>query len=67
MKYLRVDLKICEGCGALWLRAGPIDGVYCRGCIARLADFPQPNVRKFWHTRRRKCNGDMAGKLGGGR
>jgi hypothetical protein len=40
MKDFRVELKVCEACGALWLRA--IDhGVYCRGCALRLSDFPE--------------------------
>ena len=40
MKYLPVEVKICEGCGALWLRSGAGDGVYCMHCSARLASFP---------------------------
>ena len=45
MNYLRLDLKVCEGCGALWLRMGPADGVYCRGCVHHLAQFPAPRSR----------------------
>lgn len=45
MNYLSLDLKVCEGCGALWLRSGPTDGVYCRGCAHHLARFPQPRPR----------------------
>lgn len=41
MKQVRVDLKVCEGCGALWLRA-PQAGVYCRRCALLLSDFPAP-------------------------
>jgi len=40
MKYLHVELKVCEGCGALWLRMGVNDGVYCTPCGSRLAIFP---------------------------
>lgn len=40
MKYLRVELKICEGCGALWLRISSEDGVYCSNCVVRMAGFP---------------------------
>ena len=36
---IRVELKVCEGCGALWLR-GANHGVYCGRCAAMLADFP---------------------------
>ena len=40
MNYLRLDLKVCEGCGALWLRGGSMEGVYCKGCVRLLAHFP---------------------------
>ena len=42
MNYLRLDLKICEGCGALWLRTGGLNGKYCRGCAGEMAEFPAP-------------------------
>ena len=42
MKYLRMDLKVCEGCGALWLRSRLSDGVYCRYCVVTLAEYPAP-------------------------
>jgi hypothetical protein len=42
MNDLRMDLKVCEGCGALWLRATVVNGVYCRGCAGRLAEYPAP-------------------------
>ena len=40
MKYLRRELKVCEGCGGLWVRTGAKAGVYCRTCSALLADLP---------------------------
>ena len=44
MNDCRVMLKVCEGCGALWLRAagpeGKQQGVYCSGCAKRLSEFP---------------------------
>ncbi len=46
MNYLRMDLKVCEGCGALWLRTGALEGVYCRSCRARLAEFPAARGRR---------------------
>jgi len=46
MNDLRMFLKICEGCGVLWLRTGASDGVYCHRCATKLADFPQPNPGK---------------------
>lgn len=40
MKYLHLELKVCEGCGALWLRTGVKDGAYCARCAATLSVFP---------------------------
>ena len=46
MKYLRVDLKVCEGCGALWLRTGVLDGVYCLPCSGVLSSFPEARRKR---------------------
>jgi len=44
---LRVQLKVCEGCGCLWYRAQTALGsVYCSGCSTKLEDFPTPESRK---------------------
>jgi hypothetical protein len=43
---LRVQLKICEGCGCLWYRAQNQGSVYCFGCETKLKDFPSPESRK---------------------
>lgn len=40
MEYLRRDLKVCEGCGGLWVRTGAAAGIYCRHCGPRMADLP---------------------------
>ena len=48
MNYLRMDLKVCEGCGALWLRMSVTKDVYCRSCAAKLAEFPAPRVEAQW-------------------
>lgn len=38
---LRVQLKICEGCGCLWYRPVSLtSSSYCQGCQIRLKDFP---------------------------
>jgi uncharacterized Zn finger protein (UPF0148 family) len=50
---LRVQLKICEGCGCLWYRAQTYGGVYCRVCEVKLRDFPEPETRNL-RGRRRK-------------
>ena len=43
---LRVELKICEGCGSLFYRAQTEGDIYCGGCKAKLKDFPSPESRK---------------------
>lgn len=43
---LRVQLKVCEGCGCLWLRPQCQTTVYCRECDLKLKDFPSPESRK---------------------
>lgn len=42
MNYLKLDLKICEGCGTLWIRMGGLSSVYCRGCAGSMAEYPAP-------------------------
>lgn len=59
MNSLRMDLKVCEGCGALWLRVGGTNGVYCRGCVKKLADFPAPRGRHAGGRRRRTCGSNV--------
>jgi hypothetical protein len=43
---LRVQLKVCEGCGCLWYRAQSQSIVYCQKCEVKLRDFPVPESRK---------------------
>jgi uncharacterized Zn finger protein (UPF0148 family) len=43
---LRVQLKICEGCGSLFYRAQTEGTIYCRGCEEKLKEFPSPESRK---------------------
>jgi uncharacterized Zn finger protein (UPF0148 family) len=43
---LRVQLKICEGCGCLWYRALEHGNVYCHRCEAKLRDFSAPESRQ---------------------
>lgn len=40
MMYLRIFLKVCEGCGALWYRPENCPDVYCSGCAPRLQLLP---------------------------
>jgi hypothetical protein len=51
MNYLRLELKVCEGCGVLWLRTGVGDGAYCQNCAFQLSAFPAFRGR---HAGRRK-------------
>ena len=32
MVYLRVQLKVCEGCGGLWFRTQGGTNIYCSSC-----------------------------------
>jgi len=43
---MRVQLKICEGCGCLWYRIQAQGSVYCKECEIKLSDFPSPESRK---------------------
>jgi hypothetical protein len=43
---LRVQLKVCEGCGSLWYRPQTQESVYCLACETKLQDFPSPQSRK---------------------
>ncbi len=43
---LRLNLKICESCGCLWLRPHTEVSVYCSPCHDRLRQFPAVRGRK---------------------
>jgi hypothetical protein len=51
---LRVQLKVCEGCGCLWYRTQNLGTVYCRSCETKLLDFPAPESIKRRGRPRRK-------------
>ncbi len=47
MIYLKVFLKVCEGCGGLWFRTQDARNVYCADCERRLRGFSKtPNKRR---------------------
>lgn len=57
-----MELKVCEGCGNLWVRCRAIGKVYCLGCAIKLADYPQVGAarrpgrkRKLTHATRGGC------------
>lgn len=54
MKYQRVQLKVCEGCGGLWFRAEPAQEIYCHACAQRLSAFPKMRTKR----RGRPCKGE---------
>lgn len=59
---LKIDLKICESCGALWLRVTP-GTVYCRHCVSVLAEFPAAAGRRSERASRREAGGrGLAGR-----
>jgi Zn-finger nucleic acid-binding protein len=69
VNYLRIDLKICEGCGVLWLRRVMVDGVYCRECAGRLAEFPAPRAKHAGGRRQHRVRAagcSSAAKVAGG-
>ena len=39
----RLELKICERCGGLWLRPAASEWRYCRGCLESLREYPDPH------------------------
>ena len=43
---VRIQLKVCQGCGCLWYRAQTLDSVSCKECEAKLKTFPSPESRK---------------------
>lgn len=49
--YLRISLKVCEGCGVLWLRPQDCVEVYCSGCARKMRMLPP--VRRSHRTGRR--------------
>jgi len=65
MVYLRVFVKVCEGCGVLWLRAQDCREVYCGGCAGRMRSLPQGRRcrrtgRRKGHAAARPCGGGAA-------
>lgn len=58
MKEFRVELKVCEGCGGLWLRARGVEatggGAYCSSCVQWLAEFPEPKRGQARNEAQRK-------------
>lgn len=64
MTYLRLQLKVCEGCGGLWLRTQGRTNIYCSICEGKFQSLPKPTLRR----RGRPCkNTRLAMSAGGAR
>jgi hypothetical protein len=46
MEYLRVQLKVCEGCGGLWFRTQSEEDVYGRCCAGKLAQHAKASLER---------------------
>jgi hypothetical protein len=61
-----LHLKICEGCGRLWVRNHTVSDVYCRQCTIHFSDFPAPGSRRSKGRPRKKCLVDPMLAIEGG-
>jgi hypothetical protein len=50
--YMVLNLKVCEGCGGLWLRIQELNEVYCAVCAEKLRAFPRRKTRSGRPRRR---------------
>ena len=68
MKYACVTLKVCEGCGTLWIRREAGAGVYCGPCVEVLQHFPDPKtrLRPGRPKKQGSCGGMMPAMLAAG-
>jgi hypothetical protein len=55
------ELKVCEGCGNLWVRCRNIGRVYCVGCAIKLADYPQVGAARRSGRKRKLTHGMQGG------
>jgi hypothetical protein len=46
MEYLRVQLKVCEGCGGLWFRTQNVEEKYGRCCAGKLAQHAMARLEQ---------------------
>jgi hypothetical protein len=61
--YLRIFLKVCEGCGVLWLRAQDCPEIYCPGCARKLRALP--SIRPSRRPGRRGRHKSFPSECGG--
>jgi hypothetical protein len=67
MEYLRVQLKVCEGCGGLWFRTQNAEDVYGRCCAGKLAQHAKarPDERHERRPKRHRMALSYAVMMGG--
>jgi hypothetical protein len=53
MEYLRVQLKVCEGCGNLWFRTQSTEDVYGRCCAGKLAQHAKARPERYGRQAKR--------------
>jgi hypothetical protein len=58
MRDIKLELKICEGCGSLWVRHYGQAQPYCAGCKKKLAEYPNRG-RKRPRGRRSSVHGSL--------
>jgi hypothetical protein len=46
MHDIKLELKVCEGCGSLWVRHCGMAQPYCAGCKKKLAEFPNRGPKR---------------------
>ena len=44
MTFESMNLKVCEGCGNLWVRSAFLPNVYCSNCAELLTHFPKVGI-----------------------
>jgi hypothetical protein len=60
MTFESMNLKVCEGCGSLWVRSIFVPEVYCSRCVQKLAAFPRVGTERR-PGRKRKLIAAMQG------
>ena len=44
-KVRKVELKVCERCGGLWLRPEKSRWIYCGPCKTKVDELPAPQLK----------------------
>ena len=65
MEYLRVQLKVCEGCGNLWFRTQSTEEVYGRCCAGKLAQHAKARPERGRQAKRHRMAMSPAVVMGG--